>query len=39
MCSRVAILFGGGTKKRQQQDMRRAQTLWIEYKRRKKEEN
>jgi hypothetical protein len=26
-------------KKRQQEDIRRAQALWIEYKRRKKEEN
>jgi len=39
MCSRVAILLGGGTKKRQQEDIRRAQALWIEYKRSKKEEN
>jgi putative addiction module killer protein len=36
---RLVILLGGGTKKRQQEDIRRAQELWIEYKRRKKEEN
>ena len=36
---RLVILFGGGTKKRQQEDIRRAQALWIDYKRRKKEEN
>jgi putative addiction module killer protein len=35
----LVILLGGGTKKRQQDDIRRAQALWIEYKRRKKEEN
>ena len=36
---RLVILLGGGTKKRQQNDIRRAQALWAEYKRRKKEEN
>jgi putative addiction module killer protein len=34
----LIILFGGGTKTRQQEDIRRAQVLWLEYKRRKKEE-
>ena len=36
---RLVILLGGGTKKRQQEDIRRAQGLWVDYKRRKKEEN
>ena len=36
---RLVILLGGGTKKRQQEDIRRAQALWIDYKRRKKEGN
>jgi len=36
---RLVILLGGGTKKRQQEDIRRAQALWVDYKRRKKEEN
>lgn len=31
------ILFGGGTKKRQQADIREAETLLAEYKRRKAE--
>ena len=31
------ILFGGGTKKRQQADIREAETLLAEYKRRKVE--
>ncbi len=35
---RLVILLGGGTKKRQQEDIRRAQALWLDYKRRKKEE-
>jgi putative addiction module killer protein len=35
---RLVILLGGGTKKRQQDDIRRAQALWVDYKRRKKEE-
>ena len=39
MCSREVVLLGGGSEKRQQEDIRRAQALWIEYKRRKKEEN
>lgn len=36
---RLIILLGGGTKTRQQEDIRRAQTLWLDYKRRKKERN
>lgn len=32
---KVIILIGGGTKKRQQQDIDRAVALWKEYKRRK----
>ena len=36
---RPVILLGGGTKKRQQEDIRRAQNLWADYKRRKKAEN
>ena len=35
---RLVILLGGGTKKRQQGDIRRAQALWADYKRRKKKE-
>jgi|SRR5262245_35908309 len=35
---RLVILLGGGTKARQQDDIRRAQTLWSDYRRRKKEE-
>jgi putative addiction module killer protein len=34
---RLVILLGGGTKKRQRDDIRNAQTLWADYKRRKKE--
>jgi putative addiction module killer protein len=34
----LVILLGGGTKKRQQADIEVAQTLWQEYKRRKREE-
>ena len=29
---RLVILLGGGTKKRQQGDIRKAQTLWRDYK-------
>ena len=36
---RLVILLGGGTKKRQQEDIRRAQDPWADYKRRKKAEN
>jgi putative addiction module killer protein len=36
---RLVILLGGGTKKRQQVDIRRAQALWVDYKRRRREEN
>lgn len=36
---RLVILLAGGTKKRQQEDIRRAQALWADYKRRRKEEN
>ena len=34
----LVILLGGGTKKRQQQDIETAKTLWHEYKQRKKRE-
>jgi putative addiction module killer protein len=33
---RLVILLGGGTKKRQSQDIKEAQVRWSEYKRRKK---
>ncbi len=33
---RLVILLGGGTKKRQEVDIAHAQTLWTDYKRRKK---
>jgi putative component of toxin-antitoxin plasmid stabilization module len=32
---KIIILIGGGTKKRQQQDIDQAVTLWEDYKRRK----
>ena len=32
----IAILLGGGTKKRQQRDIEDAQACWQDYKRRKK---
>ena len=35
---RLVILLGGGTKKRQRDDVHRAQNLWADYKQRKKEE-
>ena len=35
---RLVILLGGGTKKRQRDDIHRAQNLWADYRRRKKEE-
>lgn len=35
---RLIILFGGGTKKRQQKDITEAEILWEEYKARKKGE-
>jgi putative addiction module killer protein len=35
---RLVILIGGGTKKRQQQDIAEAQACWADYKRRKKQE-
>ena len=35
---RLVILLGGGTKKRQQGDIRKAQTLWRDYKSRKRRE-
>jgi putative addiction module killer protein len=35
---RLVILLGGGTKKRQQDDIRSAQGLWANYRQRKKEE-
>jgi len=34
---RLVILLGGGTKKRQQDDIQRAQNLWADYKRRRKQ--
>ena len=34
----IVILLGGGTKKRQQNDIENAQALWKEYKRRKRQE-
>jgi putative addiction module killer protein len=34
---RLMILLGGGTKKRQQNDIDRAQNLWADYRRRRKE--
>jgi putative addiction module killer protein len=34
---RLIVLLGGGTKKRQQNDVKEARTLWEEYKKRKKE--
>jgi putative addiction module killer protein len=36
---RLVILVGGGTKKRQQTDIREALRYWQEYKRRKQEED
>ncbi len=35
---RLVILLGGGTKKRQSDDIRKARGLWADYRRRKKEE-
>ena len=35
----LVILLGGGTKKRQNQDIRAAQQCWADYKRRKKQES
>ena len=35
---RLVILLGGGTKRRQSDDIRNAQALWADYRRRKKEE-
>ena len=35
---RIVILLGGGTKKRQQNDIEQAQELWREYKQLKREE-
>jgi putative addiction module killer protein len=34
----VVILLGGGTKKRQQRDIAKAQECWAAYKRRKRQE-
>ena len=33
----IVILFGGGTKQRQQRDIETAQERWVDYKRRKRE--
>jgi len=33
---KIVVLLGGGTKKRQSRDIQTAQTLWQEYKQRKK---
>ncbi len=35
---RLVILLGGRTKKRQQADIRKSQTLWKDYKKRKRQE-
>ncbi len=35
----LIILFGGGTKKRQQKDIEAAQSLWKQYKQRKRQES
>jgi putative addiction module killer protein len=35
---RLVVLLGGGSKKRQQADIAAAHALWIEYKKRKREE-
>jgi len=35
---RLVILLGGGTKRRQSYDIRNAQALWADYRRRKREE-
>jgi len=35
---RIVILIGGGTKKRQQNDIETAQSCWADYKQRKKQE-
>jgi putative component of toxin-antitoxin plasmid stabilization module len=35
---RLVILLGGGSKKRQQSDIAVAHALWVEYKKRKREE-
>lgn len=35
---RLVILLGGGTKKRQQDDIRDAQAYWADYRRRKRKE-
>lgn len=35
---RLVILLGGGTKRRQSDDIRNAQALWADYRRRKREE-
>lgn len=35
---RLVILLGGGSKKRQQADIGAASTLWLEYKKRKREQ-
>jgi putative addiction module killer protein len=34
---RLVILLAGGSKKRQQEDIEAAHTLWAEYKKRKRE--
>lgn len=36
---RLVILLGGGTKSRQQADIRRARALWQDYKRRKRSQD
>lgn len=36
---RLIILLGGGTKQRQQKDIKTAQALWAEYKQRQQEED
>ena len=39
MREELMILLAGGTKKKQSEDIARAQVLWADYKERKKEEN
>ena len=38
LLARLIVLLGGGTKRRQQNDIEDARGLWQEYKRRKRQE-